>query len=274
MFGPDFTMKWWLICHNRDQVNAILNRFMEFFGINTHVALADNLKIHQSEVSNWKRSNAFPLEIFEKVIWLRGLNPEWLISGEGDQLLDDMPDQQADYMRFSIFVRAQLKYLLANYQFTCLPHGYVNTFAANLFDLQDHSVEVLVAEMLRRLYMAGSVTGLPMNELRKLPLDVEYSRADIITRASAASGMDRPALAKAVARYIRKEHVDAEEADEILQQVEAGELEFPLELLFYLFAVLGVNIIYVLTGLGEHRIPLLLGNADDAWRESSLEEHP
>lgn len=274
MFGPDFTMKWWLICHNRDQVNAILNRFMKFFGINTHVALADNLKIHQSEVSNWKRSNAFPLEIFEKVIWLRGLNPEWLISGEGDQLLDDMPDQQADYMRFSIFVRAQLKYLLANYQFTCLPHGYVNTFAANLFDLQDHSVEVLVAEMLRRLYMAGSVTGLPMNELRKLPLDVEYSRADIITRASAASGMDRPALAKAVARYIRKEHVDAEEADEILQQVEAGELEFPLELLFYLFAVLGVNIIYVLTGLGEHRIPLLLGNADDAWRESSLEEHP
>lgn len=274
MFGPDFTMKWWLICHNRDQVNAILNRFMEFFGINTHVALADNLKIHQSEVSNWKRSNAFPLEIFEKVIWLRGLNPEWLISGEGDQLLDDMPDQQADYMRFSIFVRAQLKYLLANYQFTCLPHGYVNTFAANLFDLQDHSVEVLVAEMLRRLYMAGSVTGLPMNELRKLPLDVEYSRAGIITRAGAASGMDRPALAKAVARYIRKEHVDAEEADEILQQVEAGELEFPLELLFYLFAVLGVNIIYVLTGLGEHRIPLLPGNADDAWRESSLEEHP
>lgn len=273
MFGPDFTMKWWLICHSRDQADAILNRFMEFFDVDTHAELADNLKIYQSDISDWKRRNGLPLEIFEKVIWLRGLNPEWLISGEGDQLLDDMPDQQTDYIQFSIFVRDQIKYLLTNYQFTCLPHGYVNTFAANLFNLQDHSAEVLVAEMLRRLYMANSFMGLPLNELRKLPLDVEYSRTDIITRAGIVSGMDRLTLAKTVARYIRKENMGADEAEAILQDVEAGELEFPLELLFSLFTVSGVNIIYVLTGLGEHRIPFLTGNVDDAWRESDHGEH-
>ena len=267
MFGPDFTMQWWLPCQSSAQVDAILNRFMEFFGVKTQVELADCLKIRQSEISDWKKRKRFPFDIFEKAVMLHGINAEWLITGEGDRLLDDVPDQHADYIRFSIFVREQLKYLLTNYQFTCVPHGYVNTFAANLFNLQEHPAEILVAELQRRLCMASSITGLPLNELRKVPLDVEYSRADIVMRAGAACGMNRAAFATMVARYARKENVDADEAEAILRQVEEGQLEFPLELLFYLFAALGVNIIYVLTGLGERRLPLLVGNADDLWRE-------
>lgn len=274
MFGPDFAMRWWLICRNHQQFEAIQNRFMECFGTGSQVGLADNLKLRQSDISDWKRRNGFPLEAFEKALWSHGCDPEWLISGEGEPSFDDMPDQQADYIRFSIFVRRQIKYLLANYQFTCLPHGYVNTFAANLFNLQEHPAEALIAEVLRRLYTVSAFTGLPLNELQKIPLDVEYSRTDIVARAGAAAGMDRPTFAKVVAQHIRKETVDSDEAEGILRGVEEGNLEFPLELLFTLFTVLGVNIIYILTGLGDHRIPALIGNIDDTWRGSNLEEQP
>jgi len=62
----------------------IIARMKEALGFNTQSALADELGVRRAAVSDAKRQNRIPPEWLLKLCRGRGLNPNWLETGQGD----------------------------------------------------------------------------------------------------------------------------------------------------------------------------------------------
>jgi hypothetical protein len=57
-------------------------------GCHTQTKLADLLGIRQSSISDAKKRNAIPAEWLVKLLRLKGINPEWVLTGLGPQKLE------------------------------------------------------------------------------------------------------------------------------------------------------------------------------------------
>ncbi len=66
---------------------AIIRRIHSASETRTQVELADFLGIRQSSISDAKRRKAIPKEWLVTLLRLRGINPEWVLTGEGARLL-------------------------------------------------------------------------------------------------------------------------------------------------------------------------------------------
>lgn len=70
--------------------NSALNRVFEVAGCEKQTELANFLGIKQSSVSDAKKRNRVPAEWLIKLLRLKGINPEWILTGRGSKLL--VPD--------------------------------------------------------------------------------------------------------------------------------------------------------------------------------------
>lgn len=64
-----------------------LQRVFEITGCSTQALLADLLAIKQSSVSDVKRRGTIPPDWLVKLLRLRGINPNWILTGEGSKYL-------------------------------------------------------------------------------------------------------------------------------------------------------------------------------------------
>lgn len=64
-----------------------LERVFEAAGCKTQIELAIILNIRQSSISDAKRRSAIPAEWLIKLLKLKGINPEWILTGEGSKYL-------------------------------------------------------------------------------------------------------------------------------------------------------------------------------------------
>ena len=74
---------------------ARLSRVFEAAGCRTQLELAAILDIRQSSISDAKRRGAIPSEWLIKLLYLRGVNPTWIMDGIGPKFLapsDDAAD--------------------------------------------------------------------------------------------------------------------------------------------------------------------------------------
>ena len=62
-------------------------RLFEAAGCRTQVELAGVLGIRQSSVSDAKRRNTLPAEWLLRLLQRKGINPEWILSGQGARFL-------------------------------------------------------------------------------------------------------------------------------------------------------------------------------------------
>lgn len=70
---------------NRGQ--SALDRVFEVSECRTQMQLAGLLGIRQSSISDAKKRNAIPAEWLVKLLRLKGINPEWILTGLGPQKL-------------------------------------------------------------------------------------------------------------------------------------------------------------------------------------------
>lgn len=68
-------------------MNEALKRVFEVAGSRTQIELADILEIGQSSISDAKRRNSIPSDWLLKRLRLRRINPEWILTGEGQRYL-------------------------------------------------------------------------------------------------------------------------------------------------------------------------------------------
>ena len=64
-----------------------LQRFFEAAGCRTQTDLAKFLDISQSSISDAKRREVIPAEWLLKLLRNRGVNPDWILTGDGAHLL-------------------------------------------------------------------------------------------------------------------------------------------------------------------------------------------
>lgn len=62
---------------------ASLRRVFEAAGCRTQVELAEFLGVRQSSVSDAKKRGSVPAEWLLKLLLLRGINPVWVLTGQG-----------------------------------------------------------------------------------------------------------------------------------------------------------------------------------------------
>lgn len=62
---------------------ASLRRVFEAAGCRTQVELAEFLGVRQSSVSDAKKRGSVPAEWLLKLLFLRGINPIWVLTGQG-----------------------------------------------------------------------------------------------------------------------------------------------------------------------------------------------
>ena len=82
---------------------ARLARVFEAAGCRTQLQLAAILDIRQSSISDAKRRGAIPSEWLIKLLYLRGVNPAWIMDGIGPKFLapsDDAADANYPYESF------------------------------------------------------------------------------------------------------------------------------------------------------------------------------
>jgi len=66
-----------------------LSRVFEAAGCRTQIELANLLGIRQSSISDAKKRNSIPAEWLVTLLRLRGVNPEWILSGDGPKFLSN-----------------------------------------------------------------------------------------------------------------------------------------------------------------------------------------
>ncbi len=71
---------------------AQLARVFEAAGCRTQLELAAVLDIRQSSISDAKRRRAIPSDWLVKLLYLRGVNPTWIMSGTGPKFLAPSAD--------------------------------------------------------------------------------------------------------------------------------------------------------------------------------------
>lgn len=67
--------------------SAALGRILSATGCTTQVELADFLGVRQAFISDAARRGEIPAEWLIRRLRLRGINPEWILSGQGRMLL-------------------------------------------------------------------------------------------------------------------------------------------------------------------------------------------
>lgn len=72
-----------------------LERVFEVTNCRTQIELADMLGIKQSSISDAKKRNAIPAEWLVKLLRLKGVNPQWILTGLGPEKLGPSDDQAA-----------------------------------------------------------------------------------------------------------------------------------------------------------------------------------
>ena len=74
------------------------SRVLEVSGCRTQVELADMLGIKQSSISDAKKRNAVPAEWLIKLLRLKGINPEWVLTGESPKYLGPLDGETRQYI--------------------------------------------------------------------------------------------------------------------------------------------------------------------------------
>jgi len=64
-----------------------LDRVFEAAECKTQVELAELFEIRQSSISDAKRRKSIPAEWLIKLLRLKGINPDWILAGEGEKYL-------------------------------------------------------------------------------------------------------------------------------------------------------------------------------------------
>lgn len=75
-----------------------LNRIFDVAGCCTQTDLANLLGIRQSSISDAKKRNAIPAEWLVKLLRLKGINPEWILTGLGPQRLGPADGEPATHV--------------------------------------------------------------------------------------------------------------------------------------------------------------------------------
>ena len=74
------------------------NRLNQVADCRTQTELADLLGIKQSSISDAKKRNAIPAEWLVKLLRLKGINPEWILTGLGPQTLGPANGEPATHI--------------------------------------------------------------------------------------------------------------------------------------------------------------------------------
>ena len=82
---------------NQENKSA-LDRVFEAAGCHKQIDLADLLGIKQSSISDAKKRNAIPAEWLVKLLRLKGINPEWILTGLGPQKLGPADGEPATHV--------------------------------------------------------------------------------------------------------------------------------------------------------------------------------
>lgn len=69
-----------------------LERVFTAAGCRTQTELADLLQIRQSSISDAKRRGSIPAEWLIKLLKLKGINPDWIMTGHGPQFMQPVAD--------------------------------------------------------------------------------------------------------------------------------------------------------------------------------------
>ncbi len=77
---------------------SALDRVFEIAGCHRQTDLADLLGIKQSSISDAKKRNAIPAEWLVKLLRLKGVNPEWILTGLGPQKLGPADGEPATHV--------------------------------------------------------------------------------------------------------------------------------------------------------------------------------
>ena len=88
---------------DQTEAAAQLARVFETAGCRTQLELAAILDVRQSSVSDAKRRGTIPPEWLIKLLYLRGVNPAWIMDGIGPKFLapsDDAADANYPYESF------------------------------------------------------------------------------------------------------------------------------------------------------------------------------
>jgi len=72
-----------------------LDRVFETAECKTQVELAELFEIRQSSISDAKRRKSIPAEWLIKLLRLKGINPDWILTGEGPKYLQPVEDGKA-----------------------------------------------------------------------------------------------------------------------------------------------------------------------------------
>lgn len=64
-----------------------LERLKKVYGKSTDTSLADAMHISKNTISGWKKRNAIPINVLNKVAQNEGLYIEWLLTGKGKMKL-------------------------------------------------------------------------------------------------------------------------------------------------------------------------------------------
>ena len=71
-------------------------RIFEITECTTQIELAEMLNIRQSSISDAKRRGAIPPDWQVKLLRLKGVNPDWILTGEGAKYLGPIESERAE----------------------------------------------------------------------------------------------------------------------------------------------------------------------------------
>lgn len=74
------------------------SRLYTVTGCRTQMQLARLFEIRQSSISDAKKRNAIPAEWLVKLLCLKGINPEWVLTGLGPQKLGPADGEPATHV--------------------------------------------------------------------------------------------------------------------------------------------------------------------------------
>lgn len=88
------------ICHLEGKMDiekkiTAMDRLLTASGCRTQIELAGLLGVKQASISGAKKKNIIPAEWLLKLLRLKGINPEWVLTGEEPKLLGDTAKDEA-----------------------------------------------------------------------------------------------------------------------------------------------------------------------------------
>lgn len=74
-----------------------LQRVFETVQCKTQMELADYLGIRQSSISDAKRRNSVPAEWLIKLLRMKGVNPDWILTGQGPRFMRPIVEADGEF---------------------------------------------------------------------------------------------------------------------------------------------------------------------------------